>query len=220
MTQAACIVFCDRSGVMAEPWAQAGYECWCIDIQHSIRREEVRAVGRGSIHFTWGDVRDYRRPTQKPIAFFAAFPPCTDVAGSGARDFATKGAFALASSLMIFDACRQAASWSGAPYCIENPVGVFSGIPHIGKPDYYFEPYEFAGYADDPEAEAYTKKTCLWTGNGFQLPARRIVDPVLGSKMHLMPPSDEREKLRSQTPQGFARAVFQANAPHLVRAAA
>lgn len=35
-----------------------------------------------------------------------------------------------------------------------------------------------------------------------------------------LPPSDDRADLRSKTPQGFARAVFQANAPKHLRAAA
>jgi hypothetical protein len=212
----AAIFLCDLSGVMAEPWAADGYECWCVDIEHSIRRTRTA----GNIHFVWGDARTFRRPTDKPIAFFAAFPPCTHVSGAGARDFAIKGGNMLRDALETFEACRTAASWSGAPYLIENPVGVLSSIPHIGKPDYYFEPCDFAGYADDPASEAYTKKTCLWTGNGFVMPEPRRVEPVLGSKMHLMPPSDDRADLRSKTPQGFARAVYRANIPKHLRAAA
>ncbi len=209
---AAAIFFCDRSGVMARPWAEAGYECWCVDIQHSIRRATNALVGGGIIHSVWGDVRTFRRPTDLPIAFFAAFPPCTHVAVSGARDFALKGGMMLRDALELFEACRQAASWSGAPYCIENPIGVLSSVPHIGKPDYLFDPFEFAGYAEAPETEAYTKRTGLWTGNGFQLPAKRPVDPIHGSAMWKLPPSDDRADMRAQTPQGFARAVFQANA--------
>jgi hypothetical protein len=41
------------------------------------------------------------------------------------------------------------------------------------------------------------------------------VEPTLGSMIHLMPPSEDRGDLRSITPEGFARAVFLANAPHL-----
>ncbi len=55
---------------------------------------------------------------------------------------------------------------------------------------------------------------------GSRLDTRRPVDPIMGSKMHLLPPSADRGDLRSETPMGFARAVFQANAPHLREAAA
>lgn len=203
----AALFLCDLTGTMAEPWAEAGYECWCVDVQHSIRRERVE----GSIHFVWGDVRSWRPPEGLDIRFVAAFPPCTHVAGSGARDFSTKGGAMLRDALETFEACRAAAAWSGAPYCIENPVGVLSGIPHIGKPDHYFDPCDYAGYASNPDNDAYTKRTCLWTGNGFIMPPHRAVLPMQGSKMHRLPPSADRANERSATPQGFARAVFAAN---------
>jgi hypothetical protein len=199
------VFLCDESGIMAEPWAAAGIECYCVDIQHSIRRERVV----GNIHFVWGDARSWTPPEGCRIVFFAAFPPCTHVAGSGARDFKTKGPMMLADALQVFNACDLAAGWSGAPYMIENPVGVLSS--HVRQPDYKFDPCDYAGYLDDPMQDAYTKKTCLWTGGGFVMPEPKPELPWHGSKMHTMPPGDERQKLRSKTPRGFARAVFEAN---------
>lgn len=221
MNGLAMISLCDKSGVFARPWAEAGYECWCIDIQHSIRRTRQETVGLGVINYLWGDVRAVKRPTRLPVAFGAAFTPCTDVAGSGARDFRVKGGYLLRDAVEMFEAGRQILSWLDCPYMCENSVGVFSSIPHIGTPDFYFNPNEYAGYADDPDSEAYTKKTCLWTGGGFVMPAHKLVDPILGSKMHLMPPSDERANERSKMPQGFSRAVFAANhRPAAMRVAA
>jgi hypothetical protein len=206
MTKAA-IFLCDRTGIMAEPWAEAGYECWCVDIQHSIR--VPRTVGR--MHFVWGDARTWRPPAGLDIAFVAAFPPCTHVAVSGARDFVAKGGQMLRDALETFEACRQAAAWSGAPYLIENPVGVLSSIPHIGKPGHYFHPWEYAGYLPDPEEENYTKKTCLWTGNGFLMPQPKPAPAPHRADIWLAPPSDDRADIRSATPRGFSRAVFIAN---------
>lgn len=199
-----CIFLCGRTGTAAKPWADAGYECWCVDIQHSIRRERVE----GLIHYVWGDVRSWLPPA-RPIAFMGCFPPCTHVAGSGARDFKTKGPMMLADALAIFAACQLACGYSQAPYFIENPVGVLSS--HVRKPDFIFDPCDYARLADAPADEAYTKSTCLWTGGGFIMPELHSLMPTLGSKMHLMPPSDDRANLRSATPSGFARAVFQAN---------
>jgi hypothetical protein len=219
----AVISLCDVTGNFVRPWAEAGYSCFCIDVEHSIRRARIaRTDGRGCIHYVWGDVRSWRPPEGLEIAFVAAFPPCTHVAVSGARDFATKGGVMLRDALETFEACRMAAAWSGAPYFVENPVGVLAGLSHIGLPQYRFHPFQFAGWLDEPErsAEAYTKETCLWTGNGFVMPDRRPVDPIMGSKMHLLPPSDERAALRSATPMGFARAVFAANATPVVRSEA
>lgn len=208
------IFLCDLTGNMARPWADAGIECWCVDVQHSIRRDRVE----GNIRFVWGDARSWCPPEGRRIVFLAAFPPCTHVAGSGARDWKKKGNFLLTDALELFTACMMAGAYSGAPYLVENPVGCLSD--HMRKPDHYFNPCDFAGYAPDPGAEAYTKKTCLWTGGGFVMPAPRPVAAVKGSMMHLMPPSDDRADKRSATPLGFARAVFEANAPlQIVKAA-
>lgn len=87
MREGAAIFLCDLTGTMARPWAAAGIECWCVDTQHSIRRERAE----NGINFVWGDVRSWCPPEKLEIVFVAAFPPCTHVAVSGARDFATKG---------------------------------------------------------------------------------------------------------------------------------
>lgn len=186
---------------MASPWADAGYECWCVDVQHSIRRERVE----GNIHFVWGDIRTWCPPAEVGgrIAFLACFPPCTHVTVAGARDFRTKGTGLLRDSLELFAACEHAAKWSGAPYMIENPVGKFSD--HMGKPDFIFQPWEYG--------DLWTKKTCLWVGNGFRLPPpiHKTQPEGVTAKIWLMPPSEERADLRSETPPGFAQAVFEAN---------
>jgi len=195
------ISLCDLTGTMVKPWAEAGYTCYCVDVQHSIRKPKVVSYpDGGSIHFVWGDVRTWTPPPGHDIKFVAAFPPCTDVAVSGARDFKTKGLSKLIDALELFNACLHAA-WSGAPYCVENPVGVLSS--HVRKPDHTFNPCDYG----DP----YTKLTCLWTGNGFVMPPKSPVEPTEGSKMHLMTPGPERANLRSATPEGFANAVFQSN---------
>ena len=97
-----------------------------------------------------------------------------------------------------------------APYLIENPVSTIS--TYWRKPDFTFDPCDYAGYPGG-ENDLYTKKTCLWTGGGFIMPPPKRLEPVQGSRMHRLPPSPERANLRSATPMGFARAVFEANCP-------
>lgn len=43
------------------------------------------------------------------------------------------------------------------------------------------------------------------------MPEPRRVDAVEGSKMHLVSPGPNRANIRSETPAGFAKAVFEAN---------
>jgi hypothetical protein len=207
----AAIFLCSRTANMALPWAAAGVECWCVDTQHSIRREHVQ----GNIRFVWGDVRSWRPPEGLNILFVAAFPPCTQDAVSGARDFETKGGMMLRDSLELFESARMAAAWSGAPYMVEHPATCLASIPHIGPPDFKFHPNDYG----DP----YTKETWLWTGNGFRMPpivkpgdmfdAPTWVEPSEGSKMHRLAPSADRANIRAATPMGFATAAFFANAP-------
>ncbi|WP_193376983.1 hypothetical protein [Frigoriglobus tundricola] len=152
-------------------------------------------------------------PLDRRVVFVFAFPPCTHLAVSGARWFKDKGLNALADALHIVASCNRICEAGNAPFLIENPVSTLS--TYWRKPDYSFDPCDYAGYLDDPAPEAYTKRTCLWVGGGFRLPDPRRVAPTLGSKMHLIPPSDDRANLRSAAPRGFSRAVFEANFPHL-----
>jgi hypothetical protein len=115
-----------------------------------------------------------------------AFPPCTHLAASGARWFGDKGLSALRDSISLVEACRRICEWSGAPYCIENPIGTLS--TYWRKPDYIFDPCDYGAYLTPP-SDAYTKKTCLWTGGGFVMPEKRPVAPTEGSRMHKLPPA-------------------------------
>lgn len=206
--QGLVVSLCDLTGNMVRPWAEAGYRCVCYDLQHSIRAAREERVGSGLIRYLWGDVRSMARI--RDAAFVACAPPCTDTAVSGARDFATKGLRRLIDALEIVEACRMFCEWSDAPWMIEQPVGTIS--TYWRQPDYRFDPCDYG----DP----WTKKTCLWVGNGFVMPPPCRVEPLEGSKMHLMAPTAERANLRSATPMGFARAVFQANAKHQLSGAA
>ena len=185
----------DKSTNMVKPWAEAGYLCYCVDLQHALG--ETR---EGNIIKVGADMKDWMPPNET-IAFAAFFPPCTDVAVSGARWFKDKGLGALIKALSLFDISIKIAEWSKAPYLIENPVSTVS--TYWRKPDYTFDPCDYG----DP----YTKKTCLWTGGGFVMPQKNRVEPTQGSKMHLLPPSVDRADLRSETPMGFAKAVYEAN---------
>lgn len=206
------VSLCDLTGNMVRPWAEAGYECWCVDIQHSIRRDKVVKVGAGAIRFVWGDIRSWTPPRGLRFDLLVNQSPCTHVAVSGARDFAKKRGYLLREALELFEAGRAAAEWHGCRWVAENPVGVMSGVPHIGKPDHYFNPSDYTGW--EPR-DNYTKKTCIWCGNGFLMPPPRP-DPSLGppdDRIHKTPPSKDRGNVRSAAPLGFARAVFAANHP-------
>lgn len=187
---------------MVAPWAAAGFLCYCVDSQHPAGESRV-----GNIVRVGADVREWL-PPYAPIKMVFAFPPCTHVAVSGARWFHDKGLGSLIESLQFFEAAVCIAEWTRAPYMIENPVSTISS--YWRKPDQVFDPCDYGGYLQPP-GDAYTKRTCLWTGNDFQMPRTKPVRPREGSRMHCLGPSPDRANLRSATPKGFAEAVFEAN---------
>jgi hypothetical protein len=214
----------DFTGIMAEPWRLAGYECYIVDRQHKAGIH--RCPQRPGLFLVGADIRNgWTCPdaVADRISFVGSFPECTNVAVSGAKHFKKKGPRALALSLDLFATSLELGILHGCPFFIENPISTFS--TYCGKPDYIFDPYEYGGYLglEDvhpqyPEyiasRDAYPKKTCLWTGGGFIMPKRKPVAISAGpAKQYsrLGGKSLKTKNIRSATPRGFAEAVFQAN---------
>ncbi|SDI56882.1 hypothetical protein [Pseudomonas abietaniphila] len=207
------IFLCDLTGVMAQPWVEAGYEAILIDPQHpeGVHTDgAITKVGHIIDHpESWRIIREAVATAQ--VEFVAGFPPCTDLAVSGARWFEAKRKADPAvqfKAMHVVWQCQIIGELSGAPWFAENPVSQISSLWR--KPDHWFHPWQFSGFCADDQ---YTKKTCLWTGGGFVMPAP-FTDESLGSpddRIHKAPPGPERANFRSATPAGFARAVFLAN---------
>lgn len=200
----------DHSGIMLEPWRDSGYQCVSFDIQHK---------GQSLIDGIWRIHADLEKPLglhhydlftsldYSQIKFVSAFHPCDHLAVSGARWFKGKGLRLLAKSIECFATAAEFCESTNAPYIIENPVSTIA--TYWRKPDYYFSPFEYAMLCSN---DNYTKETCLWVGNGFKMPTK-CPDLDLGKpddRIHKMSGKDRKEK-RSQTPRGFALAVFEAN---------
>jgi hypothetical protein len=210
------ISLCDLTGNMVQPWVDAGYRAILVDPQHGHTHSDgpiVRFAGTVEDWLTSPFASGYRRPE----AVFA-FPPCTQLAGSGARWWAAKRAedfMFQAKAVAVAEQCRTIGRLSGAPWMVENPVGALSRV--FGKPSHAFDPCDYTAF--EP-ADNYTKKTCLWTGGGFVMPqpARDLALGAPDDRIHRASPGPERENFRSATPLGFSRAVFDAH-EHLMAAA-
>ena len=197
---------CDESGNMARPWAQNGYDCYVVDID----RDEtyIDTQHDGDIIYVKADVLEYL-PPRKEYEMVFGFPPCTNLAVSGARWFKDKGLNGLSEGIALVEQCRKIAAWADAPWMIENPVSTLS--TYWREPDYTFHPHEYSNYSD--EFDEYTKKTCLWTSDDFVMPDTDGVEKFDDSYIHEMSPGEERSRKRSLTPQGFANAVYEFNSP-------
>lgn len=42
MSELVVLSMCDRTGNMVRLWADAGFECWCVDTGHSIRKDKTK----------------------------------------------------------------------------------------------------------------------------------------------------------------------------------
>ena len=223
----------DYTGEALKPWAEAGYACYAFDIQHLDTKVEGYANG-GFIRYEGLDLHDFStyqdlffRFNGRKVAFGMAFPVCTDLAVSGAAWFKKKAeADPLFQEAAVSHAvwCAEVFRNLKIPFFIENPVSVLA--TKWRKPDHKFHPYEYGGYIAKDDAQhptwpdfiaprdAYPKKTCLWTGNGFVMPPKVPVEPESGhSRQHLKlgGKSAKTKNIRSATPRGFAIAVMAAN---------
>ena len=224
----------DYTGEALKPWAEEGYTCHAFDIQHDEASLVDRFEGGGSISFHKADLHDPKNLNaifyafaDRSVAFGMAFPVCTDLAVSGAAWFKKKAE----ANPSFQDEAVSHAVWCAElfrnlkiPFFIENPVSVLA--TKWRKPDHTFHPYEYGGYIAKNDArhprwpdyiadrDAYPKKTCLWTGNGFVMPPKVPVEPESGhSRQHLKlgGKSAKTKNIRSATPRGFAIAVMAAN---------
>ena len=212
------VSLCDITGNFVKPWTDAGFEAVLVDPQHGLSTSDgtttrlAMTVLEALPHLSALVVAGR-------IALVAGYPPCTQLAGSGARWWDGKrqaDPMFQAKAVAVAEQCRTFGQSSGAPWFVENPSGALSRV--FGHPDHSFHPWEFTLL--EP-TDNYKKLTCLWSGNGFRMPLRQQ-DTTLGvpdNRIHAASPSKHRADFRSATPKGFARAVFAANAPRLEAAA-
>lgn len=218
------ISFFDYTGNAVRPWAEAGYKCLILDIQHS-GISTMYEAGNGSITAMHMDLSPDNQEAVlglldrvgENVKMMYAFPPCTHLAASGARWWTGKGAKvrddAIAMVVNIEYIMERTALFPNCrcEWLIENPIGRLSTLWR--KPDYIFHPYQYAGYllGEEWKRDAYTKATCLWTSHGFKMPAKKETEVVKKNYIHNLPPSANRANLRSITPMGWAKAVMEAN---------
>jgi len=155
-----------------------------------------------------------------------AFPPCTDLAVCGNRSAVLKE---KVNPNFREEAVQMArlAELFGVPYCIENPISRLATLWR--KPNCYWQPFEYGGYCPEGEhpefpqyiapQDAYPKKSCSWTGNGFVMPQKRPVEVPEGYSAQyskLGGKSARTKYIRSLTPRGFAQAIYEANRDNIL----
>lgn len=174
------LVGCELSGTIRDAFLRAGADAWSCDILPTdVPGPHIQGDVRNILDYDWD------------LGIFN--PPCTDLAVSGAAWFAAKGEYRQEVALMLV---RELMNAPIPHICIENPVSVISS--HIRKPDQIIQPWMF-GHGE-------TKATCLWLKNLAPLVSTNYVEGR-EQRLHRLPPSPDRAKIRSKTFQGIADAM-------------
>ena len=175
------LVACEYSGTVRDAFIAAGHEALSCDLLPT----DIPGP-----HYQ-GDVRDVLNDGWD---LMIAHPPCTHLAVSGARWFKDK----QAEQAEALDFVRLLLDAPIERIALENPVSVISS--RIRKPDQIIQPWQF-GHGE-------TKATCLWLKGLPKLTPTEIVDGR-EARVHKLPPSADRWKIRSTTYPGIAAAMAQ-----------
>jgi hypothetical protein len=190
---------CGGTGAWSKPYKDAGYDARLITLPDC-------------------DVRDYRPPDS--VYGILAAPPCTEFSlaknGKHRRRNLSAGLEIVSACIGIIHYCRLHCGLKF--WALENPVGYlrqFLGVPH-----FTFEQWEFGGNR--------RKRTDLW--GYFKEPKKTtsVMPPEMSPEIHgnrrhaydwtkpkaplwLDKKCLSRADIRAITPEGFARAFFEAN---------
>lgn len=189
------LVACEYSGAVREAFKRAGWNAWSCDL--------LPTDIPGQHH--QGDVLEVLDAGWDLVI---AHPPCTYLTVSGNRWFLPRFASRFPDRqqnrkdaiafFMAFVDCKA------SHVAIENPVGIMS--TDYRKPDQVIQPWMF-GHAEQ-------KATCLWLKNLPPLrPTRNVRARMMRlperqrQRLHYLPPSADRGKIRSKTFAGLANAM-------------
>lgn len=180
------LIGCEESQAVCKEFRALGHEAYSCD-------EQDCSGGHIEWHYK-ADIFEIIKIRKWDLGIF--FPPCTDLAVSGAKHFWYKKL--NGSQQKSIDFFMRLTDTVIPKWCIENPIGIMSTF--YRKPDQIIQPWQF-GHGE-------TKATCLWLNN---LPKLIPTDIVSGRDHNIwkMPPSKDRAKLRSKTFHGIAKAMAQ-----------
>lgn len=156
----------DYTGLMAKPWMEAGYECWCFDGQHE------PGIVRDGLHVKvgmWFDADKVETHIEEifemvggGVGLVFGFPECTYLSCSGAgwlyhpddkgmpvdqrrpHPLHPNRKQLRASAVVLAKMVELIGIKFGCPWALENPMSQLSTLWRKG--DHCFHPCDFGGY--------------------------------------------------------------------------
>jgi site-specific DNA-cytosine methylase len=178
------LVACEESQAVTKEFRKLGHEAFSCDI--------LECSGG---HPEWHLQQDVFEIIDQGWDMMIAFPPCTDLAVSGARHFERKRADGTQQKSIKF--FMDLANAPIEKIAIENPIGIMS--TEWRKPDQIIQPWQFGDKAQ--------KSTCLWLKNLPKLKPTDIVEK--GEFFEFISKKGEKKRM----PMWYYKALQEAKTP-------
>lgn len=182
------LIACEYSGTVRRAFRERGHNAWSCDL--------LPADDESPYHYQC----DVLGILGNGWDMMIAHPPCAHLAVSGAAWFHKKQSEQLAA----LDFVKVLMNADVPHIAIENPVSIIASV--IRPADQIIHPWQF-GHAEQ-------KTTCLWLKNLPRLVSTHNVYAHMmklprnqRERLHYLPPSADRWKLRSVTYSGIAAAM-------------
>ena len=184
MTKMKVLVACEESQVVTKEFRKLGHEAFSCDI--------LECSGG---HPEWHLQQDVFKAINQGWDMMIAFPPCTDLAVSGARHFERKRADGSQQRSVKF--FMDLANAPIGKIALENPIGIMS--TEWRKPDQIIQPWQFGDKAQ--------KSTCLWLKGLPKLEHTNIVEK--GEFFEFVSKKGEKKRM----PMWYYKALQEAKTP-------
>ena len=196
------LVACEESQAVTKAFRELGHEAYSCDL-----------LPCSGGHTEWHYQQDVFEVINQGWDMMIAFPPCTDLATSGARHFERKRADGSQQKSIKF--FMDLVNAPIEKIALENPIGIMS--TEWRKPNQIIQPWQFGDKAQ--------KSTCLWLKNLPELKPTDIVEKgeffeftsKKGEKKRMpmwyykalqdAKTPEQRRTLRSKTFKGIAKAM-------------
>lgn len=206
----------EHSGLAAEPFTKLGYRTCIVD------KMNIAPNPRATYTLDW-DILEKEtelREIAKNCILVIGFPPCDDLAVSGAKHFWSKwykdNQF-QSKAIHLFRSVERIAGTT--MHLAENPKSIVA--THWRKANFMFSPGEYGGYLPENDShpdypqyinprDAYPKETFLWTSTDFLMPEKKkvFVEPGFSKQFtKLGGKSLKTKKIRAASPRGFFIAL-------------
>jgi site-specific DNA-cytosine methylase len=194
------LVACEYSGTVRDAFIRAGHEARSCDL--------LPTDAPGPHH--QGDIIELLNSMPDgSLDLIIAHPECTKLCVSGNATYGEgmkKYSERIASAKWTYDFWELAKRKAKA-VVFENPVGVLPRLTKMPKP-HYVQPYQF-GHMEQKKTGLFLHNVLPLTGTNNVYEQMMLLPKTQRQRLHYLPPSADRWKIRSTTFAGIANAMAQ-----------